>query len=263
MKVSKAIAFTNARKKFYFDSAGNKYLWNTLIFAEPTFKRSGFELVESLRKTSSPSDSSTSDKDTSNDFENKRKSFNRAKNNLFDLLMCNTDCDYFCTLTFDEKNINRYNYSDIIKKLNCMLDNFVRRKNLKYILVPELHKDGAIHFHGLINAEVLRLEKAVSPYTGKLLTTNKGKDIYNIKSFKLGFSTAVKIGDSETERSAVAKYCYKYIIKSHGVKVGGRYYLSGGDLKRPIFELCDIDYFSVDVEPFTLPHGVEFKILKA
>ena len=71
----------------------------------------------------------------------------RARAALRDLALCN-DFDCFVTLTLDGAQVNRYDPKQVIQKLNRWADNKVRRDGLRYVLVPELHKDGAIHFHG-------------------------------------------------------------------------------------------------------------------
>ena len=55
------------------------------------------------------------------------------------------------TLTLDPARVNRYDVREVTRHLNHWLDNQVRRKGLAYVLVPERHKDGAIHFHGFFN----------------------------------------------------------------------------------------------------------------
>ena len=260
--VTSGVACSNARAKFYTLADGTKILWNITIFPEPIFRKDGFELAETSR--SSESVVSESEQRQSEDEaakqESQRKSYNRAKNKLFDLLMSNTQIGYFVTLTFNSEFVDRYSYSDIVRKLSQWLDNRVRRCDLRYILVPEFHKDGAVHFHGFMNAEVLKIEKARSPKTGRLLSA-KGKQIYNVNDFNLGFTTAVNIGDDINERIACAKYIYQYITKSHGEKVGGRYYLRGGNLLEPSFEYADVDYFDIQEQAVPLSYGGEFKRL--
>ncbi len=186
--------------------------------------------------------------------ENRRKSFCRAKNNLFDLLMCTPSFDSFVTLTVSADKADRHDYTEIVKKLGIWLDNRVRRNGLKYVLVPERHKDGAVHFHGLLNKDCLKLVRAASPYTGEALSDNHNRPIYNIKDFPLGFTTVIPLS-GENARIATAKYCYKYITKSGGEKVGGRYYLSGGDLGRPRYSFDDVDYMSVGGKEINIPQA--------
>ena len=60
---------------------------------------------------------------------------------------------YFVTLTLDAARVSdRYDIDACTRDIRTTLDNLVRRKGLQYVLVPEEHKDGAIHYHGFINA---------------------------------------------------------------------------------------------------------------
>lgn len=153
------------------------------------------------------------------------RSKRRARKKVFDYAMCNPDLDVFITFTLDGNKIDRYDYKSVIKKLNVWLDNRVRRNGLKYIFVAEHHKDGAIHFHGVVNRQAVKLVDSGKYDTG-------GHKVYNVKDWGLGFSTAIECyGD----RASVCKYITKYITKS-GEKVGGRWYYSGGDLAEPEYE---------------------------
>lgn len=163
--------------------------------------------------------------------EARKRAANRARKRLYDLAMCN-DFDLFITLTLDPREIDRYDYNAVVKKLNVWLDNKVRRHGLRYVLVPELHKDGAIHFHGFINSKAVRLVDS-----GRVC---KGQKVYNLPDWKLGFTTAIYLyGD----RQNAAKYICKYVVKQleSGQKVGGRYYYHGGQLEEPRTVLFDWD----------------------
>ncbi len=148
----------------------------------------------------------------------------RATKRVYDLVRSNPDLDLFCTFTLDQTKIDRYDYSAIVKKLNNFLDNHVRRDGLKYVLVAERHKDGAVHFHALMNQVLKKID------SGK--TDKGGHKIYNLPQWGLGFTTAiVTYGD----RDSVCKYITKYITKSDE-KVGGRWYYHGGKLSEPSYE---------------------------
>ena len=257
-KISEALALKNGRKKYYVLPDGTKKLWDVTVFPNGIYKPNGLELCEECKAHSAKPKKGEGTQDE----ENRRKSYNRAKNNLFDILMSNADIGYFVTMTFDGERVNRYDYGEVVKKLGVWLDNNVRRNGLRYVLVPEFHKDGAVHFHGFMNAESLKIDAAISPKTGRPLTA-KGKQIYNITAFPYGFTTAIKVGENTDERTACAKYIYKYITKTNGEKVGGRYYLSGGNLKKPVFEYFDCNYFDVPAEPLMLSYGGEVKKIRA
>lgn len=82
--------------------------------------------------------------------DNADRSRRRAAAAMRDLALSN-DWKYFVTFTLDRQKIDRYDAKAVTRKLNQWLDNRVRRKGLRYLIVPELHKDGALHYHGLVN----------------------------------------------------------------------------------------------------------------
>lgn len=78
--------------------------------------------------------------------------FKRSKNMIYKLACNNKPWDYFVTFTFNSEKVDRYNFSEVSKKLSKWIDNIKQKYNCKdmgYIIVPEKHKDGAWHFHGL------------------------------------------------------------------------------------------------------------------
>jgi len=65
--------------------------------------------------------------------------------------MCN-DWTHFITCTLDKDKYDRYNLPVFQKDLSQFLRN-QRKKykaEIKYLLIPEQHKDGAWHMHGLL-----------------------------------------------------------------------------------------------------------------
>ena len=167
------------------------------------------------------------------DEDNVRRSIRRARLAVFDLAVCNK-FDLFSTLTFAPENVDRESYEETYKALKIWLGNRVQRKGLKYLAVPEYHpnsRDGsktAIHFHMLSNSEAVDLIDSGHK--------RHGKTVFNIPSWQSGFSTAQYI---EGNADFCAKYCAKYMTKSEGHKIGGRFYLSGGDLIRPTYVYAD------------------------
>lgn len=175
---------------------------------------------------------------------NHRRGRARARKRLFELAACN-DFDLFCTLTLDKEKIDRYDYAAVVKPLNIWLDNRVRRRGLRYILVPELHKDGAIHFHGLCNAEAMRLAESG--------IVRAGKASLNVVDWVLGFSQAVRL---EGPYERVCNYVAKYITKGgDDGPIGGRYFLKGGDLLTPICTYYNEDYSKVNGKVVEIEDG--------
>lgn len=154
-------------------------------------------------------------------------SLNRTKTLVRDLVLCN-DFDLFCTFTFDPKKVDRFNLGRCESKMRMWLhhqaDNSrIRGKEFRYLIVPEEHKNGGWHFHALI-----------AGYTGSLHDSKhfsaSGRLIYNITSFRSGFTTAVAIDDKEK----VSGYITKYITKDFIKKYNKRRFLSSRNLNRPI-----------------------------
>lgn len=140
-------------------------------------------------------------------------SANRAKNAVHDISRSNT-WEYFITFTFSSNKVNRYDYQDISKKVSQWLKDVKRRKypDMKYLCVPELHKDGAYHFHALVS-DGLNLISAKSSKNGSILKDNAGRQIYNVKDFKLGFTTATAVTDTEKVGSYLSKYITKDLLE--------------------------------------------------
>ncbi len=167
---------------------------------------------------------------------------NRAKNKIFDIAFINSDLwKYFVTLTLDKEKIDRYDKKEINKKLKKWLDNLVQRSNLNYLIIPEYHKDGAIHFHGLFSGD-LRLS-----YVG---LDKKGRKMYNLNSWRYGFSTVIALDDN---RSAVSSYITKYVTKDTNKILGNVYYCGGHSVCRD----CPAVYQNIDFSDF---QGKEFSV---
>lgn len=183
----------------------------------------------------------------------------RAKDKVFEIASANK-WDYMITLTLDKDKIDRYNKEEV-KKLVCKwLDNKVQRKGLNYLIVPEYHSDGAIHFHGLTNDKldfefsgnykIKGNKKPVKESTlrkyGYKPTDENVQQVFNVNDFPYGFSTAIKLDDNVT---AVSIYMTKYITKDLK-KIFGSFYMAGGKIIRELpFKLMDVDFNSLEKFP--------------
>lgn len=87
--------------------------------------------------------------------ESRANNANAVRAHIFDIALCNK-FTHFITLTFDPKKIDRYDDEEIKAKLKIWLKNAVARKELKYLLIPERHKDGAIHCHALVSGNEIK-----------------------------------------------------------------------------------------------------------
>lgn len=143
-------------------------------------------------------------------FENKSHytSVNHSKNKIF-YYSRSVDWSggFFVTLTIDPKIVNSFDYKECVRCLRYFLDNLRKYDNtIKYLFVPEKHKSGRFHFHGLITRSDL-LSNGVIVDSGHYVGSDR---IYNFSRFwKFGFSTLTKIKNTE----AIEKYITKYTTK--------------------------------------------------
>lgn len=138
----------------------------------------------------------------------------RRRQNISDLAYANgcvKSWEYFVTLTFDDKFVeDSYSHEKVTKYLVNWLHHQKRlNSDMRYILVPELHESGRIHFHGVFSdVPNWKLVPGINPKTGRVVK-QKGKIIYNLTNYKLGFTTVSEVENIE----AVSHYISKYITK--------------------------------------------------
>lgn len=130
----------------------------------------------------------------------------RSVNKIYDIARCN-DWNYFFTLTFNPEKVDSFDYDLCTKKLSQWLKNMKKKSpDMKYIVVPEKHKSGRYHFHGLFaNCEELGFVDS-----GK--RDKKNRVIYNVGSYRLGFSTATCITDCDKASAYMCKYITKDLV---------------------------------------------------
>ncbi len=231
----------NCRIKTYPDGTQD-----VLCARDAIFRETGWELADKWQAEDKRQD------ERGNASDNLARAKRRARAAVKDIALSN-EFSHFVTFTLAPDKVDRYDINAVTKKLNTWLDNRVRRNGLKYVLVPELHKDGAVHFHGFVNnclalvdsgtltgGELSRPRKPRSSKERERLLAAGAHVVYNVTDWRLGYSTAIALyGDY---RAAVGYTC-KYISKAQD-KIGGRWYYSGGDLLRPDVTLTDVDYDS-------------------
>lgn len=131
-------------------------------------------------------------------------SLNRTRSRVNYLARSNV-WDWFFTLTFNPDLVDSLDYEDCVKKLKSWLDS-VRRKSpdMKYLIVPEKHPtSGRFHFHGLF-AACDGLD-----FTDSGLVTSGKQTVYNIGRYRLGWSTATRVVDSQKATQYICKYITK------------------------------------------------------
>lgn len=151
----------------------------------------------------------------------------RAKARIFELASCN-EWQYFVTLTLSSE-YDRENLPLFRKRFTQWVrDQRKRGSDIKYLLVPELHKNGAWHLHGFLSGVV-----DVAPFaaddigntdTDKTVKKWKADDL-NRKGYlnwrpyckKFGYCSLAPVKDP----MRAARYATKYITKDQSSDVLG------------------------------------------
>lgn len=181
------------------------------------------------------------------DNENRLRSIRRSRMVVKDYLLANR-FDFWCTFTLNcrkcvpkcdnkpcicEKTAcERYNPEIATRRMKTWLRNqkSTHSPNLKYLVVPEFHSDGAIHFHAVL-----------ANFNGRLRDSGRKtkykQTIYNASGYYSGFTQFVKIGErsdsSENDYKRIASYISKYITKTDSLVMGNRRYLVSHNLVKP------------------------------
>ena len=243
LRVSEGAAYHNAHIKRYPDGGAV-----VTVFDRAIMRERGLEDAGGSRAAAEPEGEGAARRTPESDKRDRAQ--RRAKAAVYDLARCN-DLGLFLTLTVSPERADRYDAAEVLRHLRYWLDNAVRRRGLVYVLIPELHKDGAVHFHALTNEalELVDSGTVIPPGGGKPRKPRSaaqrqawlaagGVVVYNVPGWSWGYSTAIRLyGD----RRAAVGYVVKYITKAEG-KIGGRWYYSGGKLKRPVVYADDLDF---------------------
>lgn len=138
-------------------------------------------------------------------------SLSRTRNLLLAKALCN-EWDYFCSFTLDKSKFDRYDLPKYRKSFSQWIrDQRKKGYQIKYLLVPEMHKDGAWHMHGFLagNPDLIAADDYAldHPLPRRLL----GKDYYIWPAYgeKFGFGSLGKL----KHPVASAFYISKYITK--------------------------------------------------
>lgn len=159
----------------------------------------------------------------------------RAKSKIQEYVMCN-EWDMFITLTLDKTKYDRYN----LKKFHKDLTQFIRIRNreahndIKYLFIPEEHKDGAWHIHGFIRGldlselRLFTLDEKLPLYIREKLSN--GQEVYQwVKYYeKFGFCDLEPIRDKSRASSYVRKYITKELAQCVKETGAHMYYCSRG-----------------------------------
>jgi hypothetical protein len=165
----------------------------------------------------------------------------RAKTKVQELAFCN-DWNYFVTLTIDKKKYDRYDLKTYYHDFSEFLHNLNRRRTVDnkivYLLIPEMHKDGAWHIHGLFNGlQPTDLYINQNGYLGWLEYEKR-----------FGYISFSKVKDKDRVSNYIVKYLTKDVDKNVSELGLHLYYASKGLQKADVLFrgraelLCPWDY---------------------
>ena len=174
-----------------------------------------------------------------------QKSINRTKTKISDYVLCN-NFSHFATFTFDPSNskVNGEENRHDFQKMSSLLKNWLKTEQLNhlrrhgrkflYLIVPERHKNGAWHFHALLEGyqnetEGFYTRKNKYITVSELKKTKKDKNRKFITRYTLGRSEIAPIKDKTKMSSYIKKYITKELIQDKNAK---RYWASR-NLKTP------------------------------
>ena len=157
--------------------------------------------------------------------------FCRAKSLVLQYALCNP-WDYFFTGTLDETKLNRHDLDAYRQKLS----QFIRDKRkeygtqVQYLLIPEQHKDGAWHIHGMLaNLPGPALRRFRRPEPWKLVNS----EYLNWPDYqrKFGFCSLGPIKHPVATSFYITKYVSKELSRRGG-DLGKHLYFHSRPLKR-------------------------------
>lgn len=197
----------------------------------------GYELVtynDNIPKVKQSYNNTNRDYKTDSKFRAKRQVIEYAMNNKF---------NWFVTITFDKNKIDRYNASLLEKKVRQWLydskNNYGNK--IKYIMVPEFHKDKAVHYHLLIQMQ----ENNKLRYITNHIHWKKPiyKDMLLFRKF--GRNQWVPL---DTYSEPVGLYLSKYISKLPD-KMNTQYYFASHDLNKSEKIDIELDLEKINITP--------------
>lgn len=157
--------------------------------------------------------------------------FSRARSMVLQYALCNP-WEYFFTGTLDRAKFNRYDLDTYASQLMQWIRDKRKFYNAKFqvLLVPERHKDGAWHIHGLVHdLPDFVLTPFVPPAPERLI---RGKFL-NWPDYmdKFGFCSLAPIRDPVATAFYITKYISKDLSQRAG-DVGKHLYFHSRPLKK-------------------------------
>jgi hypothetical protein len=152
------------------------------------------------------------------------KHLRRAINTLEELSLCNP-WQYFFTITLDKNKLDRYDLESFKKEFGKFVKNWnkTHKKQLKYLIVPEPHRDGAVHAHGFIfgldpeeltDFRELVDTRPLPDYIRQHIADGETVLTWEIFEKKFGYNTLEVLKSKEQAYNYIRKYVTKQILNT-------------------------------------------------
>lgn len=176
----------------------------------------------------------------------KGESLARAKRTIIDYAD-NNDFNYFVTITFDQKKIDRTDGELLYNRMKRAFRYYREYycPTLKFLLVPEMHKDGNFHFHGLVKIDDVAEGVPIDDLTRHY---DRRKHCYYWRSqYFFEHFGAVRFDKIFSNSIACSRYISKYITKETEKAFPLTYLCSRGLAKSHILWCDETDSELLDV----------------
>lgn len=165
----------------------------------------------------------------------------RARSMVLQYGICN-DWDYFFTGTIDKNKFNRYSIEVFSNNFTQWMRNQRKKFNspFSYLLIPERHKNGAWHIHGMLSgipqSELQSFSDSapVSLRSGGFLNWSAYQERY-------GFCSLAPVRDGVAASFYILKYIGKD-MQGRSSDLGQHLYFHSHGLKKA-FKVADVRYF--------------------
>lgn len=202
----------------YYKLLGRKYLHDVVtikFYNENHFKVTAFRTIRQ-KGIEDDNDRKYTAKGEAGNTEKLSSSLSRSRAKVFELADCNP-WELFVTFTLDKEKYDRYDLPKFNKDIGQFIRNYNRKYGLtiKYLLIPEQHKDGAWHMHGFVMGLPIEHLHAFTPsecLPQKICARlSEGKQVFTWEAYarKFGFADIEVVENHE----AASKYITKYITE--------------------------------------------------
>lgn len=202
------------------------------------------------------------------------QSYSRSRSMVLQYALCN-DWDFFVTITVNPDKFDRYELEPIYSSLYAFFKSYSREysSSFRFLLVPELHKDGAWHFHGLMSGILPQHLSEFVPGLHPFKLIRVGYLNWGMLASAIGYVSLSRL------RSPVGAgfYVAKYITKEHannGFYAHLYYHSQGLKTARPVADcyvyngildqclsggnnFCSVGWFKLDSPDFTFPLSLD------